>query len=475
MLPLVQCVLAYIRKHDLLRAGDRVGVAVSGGADSVGLLRMLLELRQELGIVPSVVHLNHSLRGAESDADEHFVRELAQENGLEFFAETCDIKEYAGQHKLTLEAAARELRYKFFERLLCDGKVAKIATAHTLDDQAETVLLKMLRGAGTRGLAGIYPKLIIPQPAVDSSTQRSVHSSQPEKSIIRPFLAIRHAEVENHLRDLSQPWREDSSNRDLRHTRNRIRHEVLPLLQALNPAVRETLSEVAEIARAEESYWSQEVLRLLPLATASLDRGGIQIGGPVYHEAPLALKRRLVRAAAHSIGLDLEFRHIDTLLTEQNRGRMQLSANWAALQDADKIQIEPTSPAPANYEYRLPLPGETVVPELESVFHAGFSPAPCDGSERNLADSRAVTSPLVIRNWRPGDRFWPAHSKQESKVKELLQDRHITGDVKKQWPVIACGNKVIWMRGFGVHREFLSSNGNGVLIREVQRQAESGS
>jgi tRNA(Ile)-lysidine synthase len=258
-----QSVVQYVRKHDLLRAGERVGVAVSGGADSVGLLRVLVELRQELGTVLSVLHLNHQLRGTESDADEQFVRDLALQHDLEFFCESGDIKALATKKKMGLETAARQLRYDFFARVLTGHNLDKIATAHTLDDQAETVLLKLTRGAGTRGLAGIFPRVGIP------------HESR-QGAIVRPLLGVRRPDLEKYLKELTQDWREDSSNRELRHTRNRIRHEILPRLEdQLNPQVRETLAQAAEIARAEEEYWAEQIQSLLAHAWQPMNSGGV--------------------------------------------------------------------------------------------------------------------------------------------------------------------------------------------------------
>ena len=155
----VQVVLDYVRRQDLLHAGDRVGVAVSGGADSVALLRIMLELRQELGIILSVVHFNHKLRRAEAEADEQFVAQLAHQHKLELHIGSGDVAAYARNQHLSTEAAARQLRYRYFRRLLEEKTLNRIATGHTLDDQAETVLLRVVRGAGTRGLAGIYPQL----------------------------------------------------------------------------------------------------------------------------------------------------------------------------------------------------------------------------------------------------------------------------------------------------------------------------
>ena len=279
-------VLSYIRQHQLLRSGDRVGVAVSGGADSVALLRILLGLAPELGMVLSVVHLNHKLRGAESDADEAFVRELTLTHGLEFHGQSADVKAHAAGEKLSLETAARQLRYDFFENLVETGSLDKVATAHTLDDQAETVLLKLGRGAGTRGLAGIYPRLNLPY-------QGDPHSSR-RPGIVRPLLGARRPELEAYLRDLEQSWREDSTNQDLRHTRNRIRHEILPRLEKnVNPAIRQALADTAEIARAEEDFWAGQMATVLPrLWKKGRAAGELDWGAMI--DMDLALRRRLV-------------------------------------------------------------------------------------------------------------------------------------------------------------------------------------
>jgi tRNA(Ile)-lysidine synthase len=257
-----QGVLAFIRREGLLHAGDRLAVAVSGGADSVALLRIMLELREELGIVLSVVHFNHKLRGVEAEADERFVARLADRYDLPLHAGSGDVASYAHTQHLSTEAAARELRYQYFQALFATNSVNRIATGHTMDDQAETVLLRLVRGAGTRGLAGIYPQLSSFSPEF-IRTQLSVPRSQ--FSVVRPLLATRRKVIEAYLKEIGQDWREDSSNRDLRHARNRVRHGILPRLErTLNPAVRETLAETADMARVEEEYWQNEVAGVLP-------------------------------------------------------------------------------------------------------------------------------------------------------------------------------------------------------------------
>lgn len=462
--PVHEAVLAYIKKHALIAPGDRVGVAVSGGADSVALLRLLLDLRDKLGIVLTVVHFNHQLRGAESEADQCFVADLAQQHNLEFHCASGNVPEHAAAQRLSLETAAREMRYRYFHKLL--GKdLTRIATAHTLDDQAETVLLRMVRGAGTRGLAGIYPQLKI---------QRA--EGVRKRAIIRPLLSVRRKDLETYLNALGQPWREDSSNRDLRHARNRVRHEILPCLERnLNPAVREVLAETAEIARAEEDHWHEKVKEVLALArTSNGHAGGLKVVG--FPALSLALQRRVLRAAAESLGLRLEFRHVEQILgllsegTAANRSTV-LPHDWRAFLKCGELRFEPTRPlASQNFEFLLPVPGSIDVRQLGSRFEALLVSASDVYNPEHLLDRDQLSGQeLCVRNWRPGDVFWPPHTKAPKKIKELLQQRHITGPERKLWPVVVSGAQVVWMRGFPVRNQFQAVQGHdAVSIREIR-------
>jgi tRNA(Ile)-lysidine synthase len=484
---LAQSVLAYIRKHHLLRAGDRVGVAVSGGADSVALLRLLLELRPQIGIVLAVVHFNHQLRGGESDADERFVADLAENHHVEFHLESADVAACALKRGLSLEAAGRELRYQYFYRLL-EGKLNRIATAHTLDDQAETVLLKITRGAGSRGLAGIYPQLKAPPSWSPESDPDQACSGPRLATIVRPLLSIRHDQVRAYLNAVRQNWREDPSNGDLRHARNRVRHRILPHLERdLNPAVRETLAETAEIARAEEEYWEQETERMLESAWVvpegnHLDqtgtRGRLRID--TLRTLPTALARRLVRRAAESLGFDLEFRHLEEILhalrtTEQEKA-MVLPGSWTVRLAKRELQFAKESAVPGspNYQYRLSVPGSIEVPQTGSRFEALLvSPTACGGyNPDDLLDPARLGGELLVRNWRPGDRFWPAHRKAPKKIKELLEERHLRGVERKRWPVVVNGTDLVWVRGFAVPRRLRPQEGSrAVWIREFRLEA----
>lgn len=442
-----------------------MAVAVSGGADSVALFRLLLALRSELGDVISVAHFNHRLRGEESEADQAFVGNLAKSHQVEFRYESGDAAAHAKETRAGIEAAARDLRYQFFHRLLREGRVDHIATAHTLDDQAETVLLKVTRGAGTRGLAGIYPEIKF------GPSGAGRNSRTP--SIIRPLLGIRRAELETFLNTIGQDWREDSSNRDLRHTRNRVRHGLMPRLERnLNPAVREALAETAEIARAEEEYWQAELDRILP--TLWKDQ---KLGVSSLIQLPLALQRRVVRAAAESLGLRLEFGHVEEVLAVA-LGEQPASANlpnqWTVSRKAGSLHFSPKSPATKpDYEYALPVPGAVDVPEANTRFEARLVSAKPGYNPEHLLDPALLPKELLVRNWRPGDRFWPAHSKSPKKIKELLQERQISGSERALWPVVANGTDVVWLRGFSANTRWLLPRGaeQGLLLQEVPRTA----
>jgi tRNA(Ile)-lysidine synthase len=462
---LPQSVLDYIRREKLLHAGDRVGVAVSGGADSAALLRIMLELRAELGIVLSVVHFNHQLRGEEADADEQFVTQLAQRHKLDLFAGTGDVAAHARSHHLSTEAAARQLRYQYFRQLFEENKLNRIATGHTLDDQAETVLLRVVRGAGTRGLAGIYPQLLV---------------QGPQSSVVRPLLKTRRQLLESYLGEIGQDWREDSSNRDLRHARNRVRHGIVPRLErTLNPAVRETLGETADIARSEEEYWQKEVARALP----SVWNAELLTLKPAELAAlPLALRRRVIRAAAESLGLNLEFRHVEEILELDQRGprSAMLPEGWLLSVTNAGLKFAPpslTATANSDYAHKLAIPGTTHVPETGVCFEVARVPGSATSGYNpdHMLDPALLQQELTVRNWRAGDRYWPAHSKAPRKIKELLQERQLTGTERKLWPVVVSGQEVVWVRGFPTPARLRPGDGDheALVIRELPSREDA--
>lgn len=466
-----------MREQQLLQPGDRVAVAVSGGADSVALLRVLLELRTDLGIVLSVAHFHHGIRGQEADADQQFVEDLAHRFELQMYSGCGAAPAYADEHKTSLETAARELRHAWFAQLIAEKKVDKIATAHTLDDQAETVLMRVIRGAGARGLAGIAP----------------YHA---EKSLVRPLLQISRSEIEAYLKTLGQPWREDLSNQDLAHTRNRVRGELLPLLErGFNPSIRQTLAELAELARGEEEYWEVERRKLMDrlVRRGKPSRDGRSNSGDAGHvwsvdlagfrALPLALKRQLLQAVAQEMGHTLQFNHVQelTALAQEGRkgkpshlpGGLRASCSFRELQ-LSRVGTDLQEEC-GEYEYALPLPGEISVSEIGTtirtrVISAGTQAV--SGYNRALLLDRARLQPeLKLRNWRAGDRFFPAYTQSPKKVKELLQagrlGRQLSMAERKLWPVIESAGQIVWMRGFPAPEAFAHREGEAVLIEEI--------
>jgi tRNA(Ile)-lysidine synthase len=468
--------LQFIRRQRLLKPGSRVAVAVSGGADSVALLRVLLELRQELGIVLSVAHFHHGIRGAEADADQQFVQGLAGSFGLEMQFGSGDAPGYARDRKLSLETAARELRHRWFEELIRGNRADKIATAHTLDDQAETVLMRILRGTGARGLAGIFPEQI-------------------EKHLVRPFLSSTRREIEAYLTGIGQTWRDDSTNLDLTHTRNRIRHRLLPLLESeFNPGVRRTLADLGEVARAEADYWNEQVSALLPrmVRAGKPSRSGRNASGKdsrtvaldllAFRTLPLALQRQLLYGIVQQFSVALEFKHIQQLMELSfesfSARKLPLPGGILVVRSFRELQFTRDSAAGpiSDYRYSLPVPGEIIIPELGSTIRArAINPRSPVASGYNLDAllDRALLAPeLTVRNWRAGDRFFPSKTRSPKKLKELLQagrlGQRLSADQRKLWPVVESAGEIVWVRGFSVPDAFLAKTGDGVVIEEVR-------
>lgn len=510
----------YIREQGLLCAGDRVLAAVSGGADSVALLRVLLELRAELGIVLALAHFNHGLRAGQSTADEAFAAELAKKHGLDFFVGHGNVRDHAFTSKLSIEAAGRELRYGWLGSVAMEQRFDRIATAHTFDDQAETVLLKFLRGAGTKGLAGIYPRLRLSSPddsnerqnprgpkptrndriefeerrrgAAEAASLLSHAPAHPPARIVRPLLSVSRAEVESYLTSLSQEWREDESNLDRRFLRNRVRHELLPLLEReYNPNIRQALSDLAEVSRGEEEFWQERVkeelrARLISRAEDPAVEKPILRGLKPAHDdnsvseaeklnikglaqLPIALQRRLLKGFAEDNDLALDFEHIEILrhcaLGECSRA--ELPGGRIVSREGAMLALRTPGHKPASaYTYVLSVPGETSIAELGLKLRAELVTAEFaeELPSGELLSFDLIGSELAVRNWCPGDRFWPAHSRSEEKLKRLFAEKHIPAEQRLTWPVALHADQIVWVRGFPVAQAY-RWKGNGDAIR----------
>lgn len=462
----------------MLHPGDRAGVAVSGGADSVGLLRLLGSLRGRLGITLLVVHFDHRLRGTESDADAEFVVELARALGLECVIERGDVRAAASKNKWNLEDAGRRMRSAFFERLVAEGKASRIAVAHTEDDQAETVLAHLLRGTGPTGLAGIHPET---------------------GSIIRPLLGERREALREYLRQIGQTWREDSSNLDVSRVRARVRERLLPMLQRnFTNHVTNRLASLAELAREEQVFWKVLVEDRFQ-TFVQRDEGKLSIGiGELL--APIdaimqgssrasrqsvfwqrALTERLIlrlyeEARGNRLGLGL--RHVEQVIRladeSMSGSRVELPGGVTVERNFDELAFsqvtlrergagrERLRRALAGYEYAINLPIDGTANILVPVLKRCFSLKIIDWSfaerdtkrDRVTLDADLLRSPLILRNWRSGDTYRPLGRRHRAKLKEMFRVRKIPNRERLLWPVLESAGSVVWAQGMPVAHEF---------------------
>jgi len=484
-LALARRILATLKTHAMMRAGERLGVAVSGGADSVALLLLLLELREKLGIVLSVVHFNHKLRGKASDADEKFVAKLAAKYGLEFHSASAHVARKAKAERANLEDAARRARYDYFRSLTESGVCERIAVAHTADDQAETVLAHLLRGTGLAGLGGIHPKA---------------------GPVFRPLLSVRRSELRRFLRARKQTWREDASNRETKRMRARIRRKLLPLLEKqFQTAIVEHLCTLTDLAREDEAFLDAvtvERLRALvrksgEQARIALDdlfqpweKKGFNTEDTESTEKTRALTKRMVRRMVESIKLrqgQLGAGHVDAVLQLARGGQsgssLSLPGGVEVRRERDALVFLPVEnagtrisrSAPREYDYEIDLAradAEVNVAELGCVFRFRVIDWPPNrgetSKERAVLDRDRLRFPMVLRNWRPGDRLRPQGHQRARKLKRLLNEKRVSRWERDGWPVLTSGGVLAWARGFPVAAEFAANERTraGIVIAE---------
>lgn len=453
----------------------------------MALLRLLESLRDPLGITLLAVHFDHGLRGAESEADAAFVSELACARGIECITRREDVAAAAADNKWNLEDAARRLRYSFFERIVAEGLTTRIAVAHTEDDQAETVLAHLIRGTGPAGLAGIYP------------------TAGP---IVRPLLRERREDLRTYLRRLGQTWCEDSTNYDLRRQRARIRERLLPILERdFSPHAVSRLSGLAALAREEELFWNALVEDRLS-AFVGTQEGKLKIGvGNLLSPMELSLDnaateraganpwrtltQRLIRRLYHDLKgsrsglLAVHVEQVISLASESASGRrVELPGGVLAERSFGDLlfslerrpRSRGTSAHTDAYRYVVKLPSRgaaTVsVPVLRSRFCLkviDWSIAERDTKREGAAlDADLLRTPLILRNWQPGDAYRPRGRRQAKKLKEMFLAGRVPSRDRAGWPVLESGGRVAWTRGMPAADEFCAreETRTGVVIEE---------
>jgi len=476
---LLERVQAYIDRHNLLQPGQDVLVGVSGGADSL----CLLDLLRRLGFQPLIAHLDHGLR-PESAREAEFVAEYARSVGCPVVLERVIPGAIRPEAAGSLEAAARQARYRFFTKVAGENGLDTIATGHTMDDQAETVLLHILRGSGLDGLRGMLP-------VTDLGSWQMLPDSENLR-LVRPLLAEPHTAAVEYCEKHGLQIQVDLSNRDLDFTRNRIRHELLPLLESYNPRIREALSRLADITR-EDVAFIQDLAQAVRPEIMHEAAGGwevVRVGD--FVRQPTAIQRGLLRELlAELAGQDVEFSLEDIercrgYILEPERPRsLQLSGSIRAVNAGSSVRFETTDGLGFSRTY--PQTGDAIPCQLAvpGSLHLGggwtiqscWEEAAGDRSawlqrgwpHRIVLDGALIDEGLTVRNRRPGDRIRLLGASGRQKISDLMIDRKIPLAARERWPLLAAGDEIIWVVGLARSDigTVLANAKNGLVIEVV--------
>lgn len=442
-----------LRAHSMIQKGNAVLVGVSGGPDSVALLHILRALAPKFELRMAVAHLNHCLRPNESERDQAFVTALAEQLKMPIFAEKRDVRHYQEKHRLSLEEAARQVRYQFYQHTAAKHQYDKIALGHHADDNAEQVLMAMLRGSGPLGLAGVPP-------------------TRPDK-IIRPLINLRHTDILDYLVAQDLKFVVDSSNRDSQFLRNRIRTRLIPNLQTeYNPKCVDSLNRLATICSAEEEWIENMIQSILEEVMVFEDQDRLELSIAQLQHTPIAVQRRLIRKAILHVKGNLRriaFVHIEAVLSLARQGlrggTCDLPNGIRVWRDPDRMVIsmarqrtrEPAgghlTPIVSDYRYQLVMDGEILIKEAGGMIR--FREMPFNQvSDWRQSDPRVayldrdkLSFPLVIRNFRPGDRFSPLGTRGHQKLKKFFIDHKISRTERMKCPIVVSRAKIIWVAG----------------------------
>ncbi len=467
----------------MFEPGLRVGLAVSGGADSMCLLHLLHCIGPQWNLQLSVIHIDHGIREEASRADADFVREAAAGYGVPFHIRALQIPEVADN----LEQAARDARLAFFAELMASGQIDRVATGHTQSDQAETVLFRILRGSGFAGLRGILP--------------------HTDSHIVRPLLDVTRTEVEEWMRAGGFGWRIDETNSHRTYARNRLRHDILPQLrEAFNPNLDAALAQLADLAREEEEYWSD-----------ALPPPPLRDGACYFHVEELttlapAVARRKIRRAVEGVKGNLrqvDYLHVDAILemarSPLGSGRGQLPG-LDVFRSFEWLRIAPAgfdSNRPRDFQVPVEVPGTALLPadgarirfqlqdyeekfqdrdkveselDWERLTYPTAPDAAGETTARSNAGSAAIRAAksglLELRNWRPGDQYRRIGESHEKKIKLLFQEHRIPLWERRSWPVLTDGDRVLWTRRFGAAADFAPAPGTRTVLHIQENLAE---
>ncbi len=457
--------LKQVRRLGLLSAGDRVAVAVSGGPDSVALLQVLYAWRGPLDLKLAVVHVEHGLREKESMDDATFVEQLSRQLDLPFFLKQINLKPLLQERKgESVQAVARERRYDQLWAVAQEWEATKVAVGHTQDDQAETVLMSMLRGAGLAGLSGM--------------------PAQRPPCIVRPFLQVSRSEVLQYLDKKQCGFCIDASNESPKYTRNRLRHEVIPLLKTFNPKVVSILSRQAAILREEHHYLDDITKASLELVKVGHARDCVVWSRSRFLTFPVPIQRRMVLltmgALWHKSG-QLGFEAVDTILQRVICGISGASARFAGLdvvREYDKVTFVKV---PVDHESHLnqalscawSFPGSIYWPVTDQTIEGTIKDTETISIRRNdsmaYLDADQFSHELVVRSWRPGDYFFPyGMGGRRKKIQDFFSDAKVHQADRSKVPLVVAPEGILWVGGYRPdHRFRVTKNTRHVAVVRI--------
>jgi tRNA(Ile)-lysidine synthase len=469
-------VIDFIRQYSLISPEEIVVVGVSGGADSVCLLHVLAKWQKGLGIKLHVAHLNHQLRGVESEADTEYVSNLAGSLGIPITIDRQDVTAYRIERNSSVEEAARELRYAFLARVAREVGTSRIAIGHTRDDQVETILMHILRGTGITGLCGLAPC----SPMAYDSQGMSLRAKRSNLLVIRPLLDITREETTRYCQEHQLDPRIDSSNRSLSFFRNRLRLQLLPLLRQYNPSVDQALLRLADIAKEDNAFIEQQASGLWN-EVARQENNAIYLDRKQIASLPIALQRQLLRTAVTKLAgdtRDIEASHIEAarrLLNKPVGKRTSLPHGFICQGGYDELVIEniakqahfqsSTCPFPSlPGEFPLKVPGKTIFPgwkviadiigeQGDSLSLRGILSTSEGTCQINLVadfDLHKTGTELFVCQRRPGDKFQPLGMGMPKKLTEFMVDAKIPRSWRGRIPIVCSPRQIIWVVGWRI-------------------------
>jgi tRNA(Ile)-lysidine synthase len=442
-----------IQEYNLFEKKDKILIAYSGGVDSTGLLHFLLELQEEWSFELFLGHFNHRLRKM-AEEDEQFVRRLARRYSLPLFVGSRDVRSHARSRKLNIEDAGRRLRYEFLKKTALEIGRAKVATGHTMTDQAETFLIRLMRGSGPRGLSGIYPRV--------------------EGVIVRPLIQVEREDIEAYLKERGIEFRIDESNFDRRFLRNRVRLDLLPYIKKnFEPEIVSQLGRITSIVREEESLL-ESIAQEKAQRAISKKEGRVSLDIKFLLSLPRALSRRILRSFIYELKGNLRnisFEGVESVLSLKDGKEYPLGQDLILRRERGQVFRKREALPKISYEYEWSGEGPLEIKEIGLKFEGKKikkRSSLClefDDQTRGFLDFGRLRFPLLIRNRRQGDRYRPLGAPGEKKLKEIMRAKRIPLPERERRPVFLSGNEIVWILGLSVSEKHKVEEGTSEIFK----------